>query len=150
MDKPWFRDAATAVRVPFRFDRKVAERALGAVGRETKMRLQWFARGGDIEKQGPYPDPVEAANSLRLASNPQRFPPNAFIWPEVAKGNREDRDGYARDVRTHINVSDHETTYEVSFKNLARWADDYSRPRRGGPIDPEARILVTVRDKDRR
>lgn len=44
-------------------------------------KVVWFARGGGA-KFGPFDDQIAATNFLRLAIDPQRFPTDAFVWPE--------------------------------------------------------------------
>lgn len=62
------------------------------------MKVQWFARGGDIARMGPFKTQVEASNALRLVPQVNvrmrgtefetgrvitlLFPPDAFVWPE--------------------------------------------------------------------
>ena len=47
-----------------------------------KPKIVWFARGGGIVKMGPFKSQVEATNALRLAKDRDRFPEDAFVWPE--------------------------------------------------------------------
>lgn len=62
------------------------------------MKVQWFARGGDMARMGPFKTQVEATNALRLVPPVVArirgaefvvgrgitllFPPDAFVWPE--------------------------------------------------------------------
>ena len=77
----------------------------------TKKKIQWFARGLDIAKCGPFKSQIEATNAMRLVKKPARtriagdcrkggvklwvveepaqndeFPQNMFVWPEEVSG----------------------------------------------------------------
>jgi hypothetical protein len=45
-----------------------------------KSTVRWCARGGGIERTGPFPTQAKAAASLRLVAG--GFPDDAFVWPE--------------------------------------------------------------------
>lgn len=44
----------------------------------------WYARGGDVVRMGPFATQAAASRALVLVgtASSQRFPPNAFVWPE--------------------------------------------------------------------
>lgn len=45
------------------------------------MGIQWFARGGNIKRCGPFKTQADAVKALRL-TNDRGFPADAFVWPE--------------------------------------------------------------------
>ena len=57
----------------------------------------WFARGGDIQRSGPFKTQLEATQSLRLrhrnthAPEVPVFPPDAFVWCEEAPERETDQ-----------------------------------------------------------
>lgn len=48
-------------------------------------KIVWYARGGGIEKCGPFKTQIEAVNAMRMAGRPDEYPADAFVWPEVVK-----------------------------------------------------------------
>ena len=56
-------------------------------------KVQWFARGGDVLRMGPFDSQADATRALILSNSPRgmpTFPPDAFVWPEYIEEEEED------------------------------------------------------------
>jgi len=53
--------------------------------RELGLLREWFARGGHMQRMGPFVTQQDAFDSLRLAADPSTFPDDAFVWSEWCK-----------------------------------------------------------------
>lgn len=51
--------------------------------KKSKPKQQWFARGGNIAKMGPFPSYARAAKALIMTDG--RPIEGAFVWPETTQ-----------------------------------------------------------------